>query len=144
MASFPELIATTTSHRTLVASLSDAFGAIALLLAAIGLYGVTTYRVTRRTREFGLRSALGATHRNIGALVIGGAASETAIGLVIGVPLALLAGRALRSQLFGVSFASLPVLVVASALTIVAAIAASAAPARRATMVPPMDVLRAD
>jgi predicted permease len=144
MASFPELIATTTSHRTLVASLSDAFGAIALLLAAIGLYGVTAYRVARKTREFSLRSALGATRGNITALVIGGAASETAIGLVIGVPLALLAARALRSQLFGVSFVSLPVLVVAAALTIVAAVAASAAPARRATMVQPMDVLRAD
>jgi predicted permease len=144
MTSFPELIRITTSERTLIARLSDAFGAIALLLAAVGLYGVTAYRVARRTNEIGLRMALGATRASIAALVIRGACSQTGIGLLVGVPLALLVSRALQHQLFGVSPFNLPVLALSAAVVGGCAVLASALPARRATAIAPMDALRTE
>ena len=144
MRSFPELIQITTSERTLIARLSDAFGVIALLLAAVGLYGVTAYRVARRTSEIGLRMALGATRGDIAALVIRGACSQTAIGLLVGVPLALLAARGLQHQLFGVSPFNLPTLALAAAVVGGCALLASALPARRATAIAPIEALRAD
>jgi predicted permease len=144
MTSVPELIRITTSERTLIARLSDAFGVIALLLAAVGLYGVTAYRVARRTSEFGLRMALGATRGDIAALVIRGACAQIAVGLIAGVPLALLAARALRHQLFGVSPFNLPALALAAAVVGGCALLASALPARRATAIAPIDALRTE
>jgi predicted permease len=142
--SFPELIRITTSERTLIARLSLAFGAIALVLAAVGLYGVTAYRVARRTREIGLRMALGASRSDVAALVIRGALSQTVAGLLAGVPLALLAARALRNQLFGVSPFNVAVLTLAGAVVCGCALLASALPARRATAISPMDALRTE
>ncbi len=142
--SLPELVRVEISAQTLVARLSDAFGAIALLLAALGLYGVTAYRVARRTSEIGLRMALGATRVDIAAMVIRGAASQTGIGLAVGVPIALLASRALQHQLFGVSPFNLPVLVAAATIVAGCALLASALPARRATAIAPMEALRTE
>jgi predicted permease len=144
MRSVRELDGIATSQRTLTARLSDAFGIVGLLLAAVGLYGVTAYRVTRRRHEIGLRMALGATSRDIAAMVIRGACSQTIIGLLVGVPLAVLAARALQSQLFGVSPFSVPVLLLSSALVGTCAVVASALPARRASALAPMDALSRD
>jgi len=144
MTSFPELIRVMTSGRTLTARLSDAFGAIALLLAAIGLYGVTAYRVARRTSEFGMRMALGASRRDIAALVVRGALAHVGVGLLLGVPLAAAAAYALRAQLYGVSPFSPPILAVAAVMVIICAFAASVVPARSATAIAPMDALRAE
>src|SRR5262249_30644661 len=130
MASFPELIRTATSERTLVARLSDAFGAIALLLAGVGLYGGTPHPGGPRPGELGLRMALGASGRDIAALVIRGACAPAGLGMLLGLPLALLAARALQHQLFGVSPFDVPTLVLAAAVVASCALAASALPAR--------------
>jgi predicted permease len=144
MTSLPELVRIEISSQTLVARLSDAFGVVALLLAAIGLYGVTAYRVARRTNEIGLRMALGATRADIAAMVVRGAVSQTGIGLLAGVPLALVVARALEHQLFGVSPFNVPVLAAAAAVVSACALLASAVPARRATAIQPIEALRAE
>jgi hypothetical protein len=144
MTSFDELIAVTASERTLIARLSDAFGAIALLLAAVGLYGVTSYRVSRRTEEIGLRMALGATPARIAALVVGGACSQIGLGVLLGIPLAFAAARALEHQLFGVSPFNAAAFGLAAAVVFACAMAASALPARRATSIAPIQALRSE
>jgi hypothetical protein len=144
MTSFPELIRIATSERTLLARLSDAFGITALLLAAVGLYGVTAYRVARRRNEIGLRMALGATRRDVAALVVRGACLQAGLGLLAGIPLALFAARALQHQLFGVSPFNLPALGAAAVLVGACALVASALPARRAAAIAPMDALRSE
>ena len=87
-----------------MASLAALFGIVALLLAAVGLYGVTAYSVAQRTNEIGLRMALGADRGRVLGLVLRGAFQRVLIGLVLGVPLAIGAGRLISAQLYGVSF----------------------------------------
>ena len=87
-----------------VASLAGLFGILALLLAAIGLYGVTAYTVAQRTNEIGIRMALGADRTNVVVYILRGAFIRVAIGLVLGLPLAVGAGRLISSQLYNVSF----------------------------------------
>ena len=124
--------------------LVGAFALAALLLGAIGIYGVMAYLVSQRTQEMGIRLALGAPVSGVIALVVGHAAKLAAVGAVIGVLAALLATRLLGSLLYGVSatdpltFALVPVMFIAVAL------AASAAPALRATRVDPVTALRSD
>jgi predicted permease len=125
-----------------VASLAGLFGVIALVLAAIGLYGVTAYSVARRTNEIGLRMALGADRGRVVKLVLGGAFRRVAIGLVLGLPLAVGAGYLLSAQLYGVSFWDPAALGVAAVALGVAAVLASAAPAIRAARLAPMSALR--
>jgi predicted permease len=144
MRSFPEMIQIRTSEQTLMARLSGAFGAIALLLAAIGLYGVTAYRVARRTSEIGLRMALGASRTSIVVLVLHGALTQIGIGLLAGIPLALAASRALRHQLFGVSPFDAPALAVSALVVAGCAVAAGALAARRAATIAPVDALRTE
>jgi len=144
MRSFPEMIEIRTSEQTLMARLSSAFCGIALLLAAVGLYGVTAYRVARRTSEIGLRMALGATRSRIAVLVLRGALTQTAVGVLIGIPLTFGAARALQHQLFGVSAFNLTALAVAAIVVAGCALAASALPARRAASIAPIDALRAE
>ena len=86
-----------------VASLAGLFGIVALILAAIGLYGVTAYSVAQRANEIGIRMALGADRSKVLRLILGGAFKRVAIGLILGVPLAVGAGRLLFAQLYGVS-----------------------------------------
>ena len=127
-----------------VASLAGLFGGVALMLAAIGLYGVTAYSVARRTNEIGLRMALGADRTRVMSSVLGGAFRRVLIGLLLGLPLAVGAGYLLSAQLYGVSFWDPVALSVAAAALAFAAFVASVVPASRAAAVAPMMALRTD
>jgi predicted permease len=128
----------------LMARLTSAYGGLALVLAAIGLYGVTAYGVARRTREIGVRMALGADRARIMKAVLRGPVLQTATGLAIGIPLALLAGRALSTQLYEIGQADPLVLSGAAVILLVSAILAAVLPARRAAAVDPTRALRSE
>jgi ABC-type antimicrobial peptide transport system permease subunit len=115
---------------------------IALVLAAIGLYGVTAYSVARRTSEIGVRMALGANRQRVIGLVLGGAFRRVIAGLVLGLPFAVGAGYLLSSQLFGVKFWDPAALAIAAGSLAVAAFIASIVPATRAAAIAPMKALR--
>jgi putative ABC transport system permease protein len=128
----------------MVAGLASAFGLIAALLSGIGLYGLMAFVTARRTREIGVRLALGATPRAMLLLTMREALAVAVIGVAVGVPLALAGGRFLRSQFFGVSPTDPLVLAVAgTAMAILAALAAFG-PALRATRVDPTTALRVE
>jgi len=124
------------------AAIFGVFGAVALLLASIGVYGVKAYVVSRRTRELGIRMALGATPRSVVSLVIREGAVLTAVGLAIGLGLSVLAAVGLRSLLFQASPFDPLATVGALVFLVAAAFAASWIPARRATKVAPIMALR--
>ena len=127
-----------------VSSLAGLFGLVALVLAAIGLYGVTAYSVARRTNEIGLRIALGADRPNVVAMVLASAFRRVAVGLALGLPLAVGAGYLLSAQLYGVKFWDPVALSVAAGALAVAALVASVVPALRAATLAPMTALRTD
>lgn len=118
------------------------FGAIALLLSSIGLYGILSENIAQRTNEFGIRLALGAHPRKILNLALCHAMTLVGIGLAIGFPLALAAGRAMAAYVFGIVSVSLPGLAALACPLVVVALAAAYLPARRATRVDPMIALR--
>jgi predicted permease len=125
-----------------VASLAGLFGIVALLLAAVGLYGVTAYTVAQRTNEIGLRMALGADRTKVMNLVLRGAFSRVLIGLVLGIPLAIGAGRLLAAQLYGVEFWDPIALTIAAGSLAICALVAALIPAGRAASISPMSALR--
>ena len=125
-------------------SLVGAFAGVALILSGIGLYGVVAYSVARRTREIGLRLALGADRDQIRQLVLREGLRPTLLGLVGGVVVALLGAGALRSLLYGVEPLDPTTFVGVSAVLLVVAVVAILAPARRAARVDPMRALRGD
>jgi len=127
-----------------VSSLAGLFGVVALLLAGIGLYGVTAYSVARRTSEIGVRMALGADRSKVMSLILGSAFKRVAIGLALGLPLAVGAGYLLSAQLFGVSFWDPVALGVAAGALGLAALVASVVPATRAASLAPMLALRTE
>ncbi len=124
-----------------VAGLAGLFGLVALVLAGVGLYGVTAYSVARRTSEIGVRMALGATRQNIIQLILQGAFGKVAIGLLLGIPLSIGAGRLLSAQLFGVASWDPITLLIALASLAVCAFIAAIVPAWRAATVHPMHAL---
>jgi ABC-type antimicrobial peptide transport system permease subunit len=126
----------------LVFQLAGAFAALATILAMLGLYGVMAYSVTRRTREIGIRLALGAATGAIRTMVLRELMIIFGTGLVIGVPLSLGLARIAESQLFGVKAYDVAVIAGAVVALSVAAIAAGYIPARRATRVNPVQALR--
>ncbi|MBA2430581.1 MAG: FtsX-like permease family protein, partial [Chthoniobacterales bacterium] len=128
----------------LAAVMFGVFGGIALLLAVVGVYGVKAYSVARRTREIGIRMALGANPGDVFMLIMRQGALQTAFALAIGILLALGAGRVLAQMLYQVSPADPMALLVASALLGAAALLACFFPARRATRVSPMTALRTE
>jgi predicted permease len=125
-----------------VAVVSVAFGALATLLAAVGLYGVIAYAVARRTREIGIRMALGATRGRVVQLVLREVAGFATVGIGIGVAAAVAGGRWVESELFGVRSADPVVLAGAAAALALVALAAGGLPARRAARLDPMAALR--
>lgn len=128
----------------LTAQLVGAMGALGLLLAAIGLFGVISYSVARRTREIALRVALGAPLRSVVRLVLGRALLLAGAGIVSGMALAFLVGRALSSMVYGVSPRD-PFTMLAAAVTMaLVALLAAAGPARRAVRVDPIEALRSE
>jgi predicted permease len=132
------------ANERMIEMLALAFGMLATLLAGVGLYGVLSYTTMQRTREIGIRMALGSSRLAITGLVLKEMVRLGLIGVVVSVPCAILLGRALRSQLFGVSAADPLTLVGVVLLMGVVGLAAAPLPARRAANVEPMEALRAE
>ncbi len=132
------------NQERLISRLTILFGLLALILASVGLYGITAYSVARRTSEIGVRMALGANRADVVALVLRGASWQVGLGLAIGIPVALLGGRLMASQLYGVK--TYDPLTIAGAVIILSAFAAVAGfiPARRASSIEPMHALRTE
>ena len=126
------------------ATLFGAFGGIALLLAVVGVYGVKAYAVACRTREIGIRMALGAHRKDVFALIMRQGAMQTGLAITVGLLLSLAAGRVLSQILYQVSPADPFALVVSSILLTAAALLACFLPARRATYVNPITALRTE
>jgi predicted permease len=141
---FDQQIAGRFTQERMLARLTMLFGALALLLAAIGLYGVTAYAVERRTPEIGIRMALGAERVSVIAMVMRGAMIQTLLGLVIGIPVALLCVRFVKSQLYEITSADTRVMVGAIVTLAVAACLAGIIPARRAASIDPVQALRTE
>ena len=129
-------------QESMIATLTTLFGVLGLLLAAVGLYGVMAYMVEQRTGEIGIRMALGADRWRVVGMVLRRAFSQVGIGLALGVPAAIGAGRLMKDQLFGVKPWDPVMLVFATLLLALAAVLASVIPARRAAGVEPMVALR--
>ncbi len=127
-----------------IARLTELFGALALLLAAVGLYGVTAYSVALRTNEIGIRMALGAERGGVVALVMRGAMMQTLLGLAIGIPVALVCVRFVKAQLYEITNADARVMAGAILTLAVAACVAGLIPARRAASIDPMRALRVE
>jgi predicted permease len=127
-----------------VASLAGVFGMVALILAAIGLYGVTAYNVAQRTNEIGIRMALGAGRSQVMQLVLSGAFKRVLIGLIIGLPLAVAAGKLISAQLYGVSSWDPIALSVAATALATCSFLAAIIPANRAASISPTDALRVE
>jgi ABC-type antimicrobial peptide transport system permease subunit len=139
-----EQVSLSFNQQRAVASLAGLFGIVALLLAAVGLYGVTAYSVAQRTNEIGVRMALGANSASVLRMVLRGASFRVLLGLVFGVPLAIGAGRLISAQLYGVSSWDPLALAVATGTLGICAFFAAVIPARRAASISPMDALRTD
>lgn len=128
----------------LIARLTSLFGLLALLLAAIGLYGVTSYTVVRRTPEIGIRMALGAARSRVIGTVMRGAMLQTVIGLAIGIPVAIFCVRYVKSQLYETTGVNISVMVIAIGVLLIAAAIAGIIPARRAASIDPVRALRVE
>jgi putative ABC transport system permease protein len=131
-------------YERITAQLASAFSALALLLACVGLYSTLTYAVKRRTGEIGLRSALGASRRDVLRLVLSGAFRVVIVGILIGIPLALAAGRVLKAQLYQVAALDAWSLLLALTALAMSAAVAVLMPALNATRVSPLEALRSE
>ena len=137
-----QLVTTSIARPRFYASLLSLFAGVALALAGIGIFGVLSYSVAQRSREIGIRLALGAPAAGVVRLIVARAMLLAAIGLALGIGAALALGRVLRSQLFGVEVVDPPTLAAVVIVLIVSAVAASWLPARRAAAVDPVTALR--
>ncbi|HTV06868.1 MAG TPA: ABC transporter permease [Acidobacteriaceae bacterium] len=126
----------------LITRLTSLFGLLALLLAAIGLYGVTAYTVASRTAEIGIRMALGAARSRVIGTVMRGAMLQAVTGLAVGIPVAIFCVRYVKSQLYEITGVNLPVMTIAIGVLVLAAATASIIPARRAASIDPARALR--
>ncbi|HEY1945580.1 MAG TPA: ABC transporter permease [Bryobacteraceae bacterium] len=144
MRTLREQVASQFSQQRLIARLTSFFGILSLVLASIGLYGVTAYNAGRRTNEIGVRMALGANRSHVVALVLRGAFGLVVFGLLVGLPLTLGIGQFLGHQLYGMSPYN-PVVTLAAIVALAfAAFVASLIPAFRASLISPMQALRAE
>jgi putative ABC transport system permease protein len=142
--SFAEQVKANFTQQAMIAKLTSFFGLLALALASIGLYGVTAYWVERRTREIGIRMALGADRTSVLRMVLRGALLQVGMGLVIGIPMVILGGHAIASQLFGVKPYDPLILSVTLLVLGGAAFLAALLPARIAARLEPMQALRTE
>jgi ABC-type antimicrobial peptide transport system permease subunit len=138
------LIADSVSPRRFSCVLVAIFAALALLLSAIGIYGVMSYTVSQRTQEIGLRMALGAQVVNVRGMILGQALKLTLVGVALGLAGAFAAGRFLASLVFGVSTHDTLIFFGAAMLLVAVALVASWTPAQRAMRVDPIIALRHD
>jgi predicted permease len=132
------------NQERLIARLTSLFGILALLLACVGLYGVMSYFVARRTSEIGIRMALGATRASVVSMIMRGAFWQILIGLAIGVPASVYAGYLMKVLLYGVDSYDPVALAGAPILLVICAVLAGFIPARRAASIEPMQALRAE
>lgn len=139
---FNQQIADRFNDERLIARLTMLFGALALLLAAIGLYGVTAYTVARRTPEICIRMAVGAERSSVITMVMRGAIIQIVLGLAIGIPIALVCVRFVKSQLYEITSADPTIVIGATAILAAAACIAGVMPARRAASIDPVQALR--
>jgi len=142
--SFAAQIADQFTDDRLLARLTTLFGALALVLATVGLYGVSAYSVARRTSEIGIRMALGAERGKVTAMIMSGAAIQAGLGLAIGIPIALLCVRFVEAQLYEIKRIDPPVLLAAIVVLGLAASIAALIPARRAASIEPAKALRTE
>src|SRR5271157_1421174 len=142
--SLDDQVSANLNQERLVARLTMLFGLLALVLAAVGLYGITSYAVARRTSEIGLRMALGADRGNVVRMVLRGAFLQVGLGLALGIPIALIGGHYMTDQLYGVrSYDPLSIAIAIIVLSLAAALAGFI-PARRAASIEPMEALRTE
>jgi ABC-type antimicrobial peptide transport system permease subunit len=137
-----ELTERSINDEILIARLSGFFAGLALLLAAIGLYGVLSYSVAGRTREIGVRMALGARRSSVLGMILQEAGKLVALGVLMGIPASFLSSRLFASMLFGLGRYDLASMAIVIAILVGIALLASFIPARRATKVDPMVALR--
>jgi predicted permease len=137
-----DLVRGTVSQDLLLVQVTMFFCIVTLVLAALGLYGVTAYSTSQRTSEFGLRAALGAEPGRVTRMVLGEGVRVSLLGVIIGVPAGLAATRLIRAQLFGVGSIDLLSLTIAIAVLMATAVVASYVPARRAAKAGPLEALR--
>ncbi len=130
------------NENVLLSRLAMLFGVLALVLAAIGLYGITSYQVSRRSNEIGLRMALGATRGGVLLMILRGAFRQTGLGLLIGIPVSIALGSSIASLLYGVKAWDPVSLVLSVAALGIAATVAGLLPARRAASINPVSALR--
>jgi predicted permease len=141
---YTKVVSADFQQENMIATLTTLFGVLGLVLAAVGLYGVLAYMVERRTGEIGVRMALGADRGQVVAMVLGGAFWQVGVGLALGLPTAVGAGRLMTGQLFGVQPWDPVMLALATSLLGLAALVASVIPAWRAAGVEPMAALRTE
>jgi len=139
---YSEVVAGDFQQENMIATLTTLFGVLGLVLAAVGLYGVMAYTVQQRTSEIGVRMALGADRKRVIKMVLRGAFLQIGIGLALGIPAAIGAGKLMTNQLFGVKPWDPEMLALAALMLGMAALLATAIPARRAAGVEPMTALR--
>jgi ABC-type antimicrobial peptide transport system permease subunit len=128
----------------LVSTLAAAFGVLALVLASVGLYGVLAYGVVRRTNEFGIRLALGATKRGMVWMVLREALVLALIGIILGLPVAIGLGRLTKALLYGIEPFDMTAVGGAALLLLIVSGIAGTMPARRASQMNPVTALRSD
>jgi ABC-type antimicrobial peptide transport system permease subunit len=141
---FDAQIASRFTHERMLSTLMTLFGGLALLLATVGLYGVTSYTVVRRTSEIGIRMAMGADRSGVVAMILRSALLQTLLGLAIGIPVAFYGVTLVKSQLYELTTVSSGALVVAAGTLLAAACVAGVIPARRAASVDPVRALRTE
>jgi predicted permease len=144
MRTYKEQLSANFTQEELVVRLTTLFGLLALVLASIGLYGVTAYAVARRQSEIGIRMALGASRGGVLSMIVRTALSQAAIGLAVGLPLTFAAGRLLQHTLYQTSSFQPLVLLAVTALLLASALVAAVIPARRAASIDPMQALRSE
>ena len=142
--SFATQVSLAFAQQNMIVQLTSLFGVLALVLAAVGLYGVTAYTVAQRTGEIGIRMALGATRSDVQRMVLRGAFLQVGLGLGIGIPAAIVAAHLIAAQMYGTTAYNPLVLGTAVLVLGASALLAAALPARRAAGVEPMDALRSE